>query len=169
MLLFIKISLLFHSCRISLLDGKYQVIKPPAGIELTPDPKLYLGRSQKGVYCALDDYYVYILDVSYGKMEWVRKASIVLRHRQTDARPKPWTLQGRNDEMIMEQNFELGFAKNNAVETEEWDSDDDNVIGTRDWDDSNLGLGGDITFLGFHPYKEVVFLSEGLSTGLAYH
>lgn len=63
MLLFIKISLLFHSCRISLLDGKYQVIKPPAGIELTPDPKLYLGRSLKGVYCALDDYYVYILDV----------------------------------------------------------------------------------------------------------
>jgi len=96
MLLFIKISLLFHSCRLSLLDGKYQVIKPPAGIELTPDPKLYLGRSQKGVYCSLDDYYVYILDVSYGKMEWVRKASIGLRHRQTDTRPKPTTASTQN-------------------------------------------------------------------------
>ena len=30
-------------------------------------------------------------------------------------------------------------------------------------------FGGYITFLGFHPYKEVVFLSEGLIRGLAYH
>ena len=44
---------------------------------MTPDPKIYLGRSQKGVYCALDDYYVYILEISFGKMEWVRKASIL--------------------------------------------------------------------------------------------
>uniref|UniRef100_A0A0A9AAL8 F-box domain-containing protein n=1 Tax=Arundo donax TaxID=35708 RepID=A0A0A9AAL8_ARUDO len=164
--------------RISLLDGKYQVIKPPADIELTPNPKLYLGGSQKGVYCALDDYYVYILDESYGKMEWVRKASISLRHRQTD-RPKPWTLQDinyggshdeyqdGNDEVIMEQKFEWGFDNNNAVETKEWDSDNDNVIDTEGWGNSNFG--GDITFLGFHPYKEVVFLSEGLSRGVAYH
>ena len=43
-------SVIFDSCRISLLDGKYQVIKPPlVDTELIPDPNLYLGKSQKGV------------------------------------------------------------------------------------------------------------------------
>lgn len=54
------------------------------------------------------------------------------------------------------------------VETKEWDSDDDNVIHTEGWGNRDFG-GYIITVLGFHPYKEVVFLSEGLSRGLAYH
>lgn len=179
LLSFIKISQLFDSCRISLLDGKYHVIKPPPiDIELTPDPKLYLGRSKKGVCCALDDYYVYILDESYGKMEWVWKTCIGLRHRQTD-RPKPWTsqdinhggshdeYQDGNDEGVVEEKIETDFDNNNVNETKEWDSDDDNAIDTEGWGNSNSG--GGITFLGFHPYKEVVFLSERLSRGLAYH
>lgn len=108
---------IFDFCRISLLDGKYQVIKPPpVDTEVIPDPKLYLGKSQKGVYCALDDHYVYILDESYGKMKWVLKTSICFRYRQTD-RPKPWTLQDinyggsrdeyqdGNDEVMMEENL----------------------------------------------------------------
>ncbi|KAL6843735.1 hypothetical protein ACP4OV_026306 [Aristida adscensionis] len=189
--------------RISLSDGKYRVIKPPADINLealTPDPKLYLGRSQKGVYCALDDYYVYILDESYGRMEWVWKASVSLHiHSQTD-RCKPWTLQdinydgspnehqdGSDDEVMMEQKSEWGYDNNNLLEAKEWDSDDefidtegwgnsnfgvdtdadDEFIDTKGWGNSNFGV--DTTVLGFHPYKEVVFVSKGLRRGLACH
>ncbi|CAD6232669.1 unnamed protein product [Miscanthus lutarioriparius] len=130
--------------RLSLLDGKYQVIKPPlVDTELIPDPNLYLGKSQKGLYCALDDHYVYILDESYGKMEWFLKTSICLRYRKTD-RPKPWTLQdikciGSRDEY-----------------QDEWDSGDDNVIHTEGWGNRDIG-GYIITLLGFYPYREVVF------------
>ena len=74
------------------------------------------------------DHYVYILDESYGKMEWVLKTSIGLRYRQTDS-PKPWTLQDikyigsrneyqdGNDEVIMEENFEFGCDNKNVVES----------------------------------------------------
>lgn len=152
--------------RISLSDGKYQVIKPPVDIELFRCPHLYLGRSEKGVYCALN-MRVYILNESKGKMEWVCKSIIGLSHQQID-RPGPWTLQDinyheshneyedGNDEAIVEQKFE-------------WDSDNDSVIDTEGRDKCHFSYGRYFTFLGFHPYKEVVFLSDTLSRGLAYH
>ncbi|CAN6247703.1 unnamed protein product [Urochloa humidicola] len=48
----------------------------------------------------------------------------------------------------------------------EWDSDDDDIL---DIDESNWKWGGGVIyFLGFHPYKEVVFLGEMLHV-VAYH
>uniref|UniRef100_I1QE14 F-box domain-containing protein n=1 Tax=Oryza glaberrima TaxID=4538 RepID=I1QE14_ORYGL len=47
----------------------------------------------------------------------------------------------------------------------EWDSDSDNVIDIN----NRSNLTGYVTFLGFHPYKEVVFLSHTLTRGLACH
>ncbi|GJM96126.1 hypothetical protein PR202_ga12938 [Eleusine coracana subsp. coracana] len=41
--------------RISLSNGKFQVIKPPEGRKLSIFHGLYLGKSEKGVYCALVD------------------------------------------------------------------------------------------------------------------
>ncbi|TVU02716.1 hypothetical protein EJB05_51786, partial [Eragrostis curvula] len=40
---------------ISLLDNKYQVIQPPPDVEASPVDGICLGRSEKGVYCAIVD------------------------------------------------------------------------------------------------------------------
>ncbi|KAK3146502.1 hypothetical protein QOZ80_3BG0267300 [Eleusine coracana subsp. coracana] len=61
--------------RISLSDFKFQVIKPPEDIILSKHPKLCLGKSEKGVYCALIykqcSLRVWFLDESKYPMEWV--------------------------------------------------------------------------------------------------
>jgi hypothetical protein len=49
-------------------------------------------------------------------------------------------------------------------ENMEWNSDDDNVVNI---EDKYCGI--NIYFLGFHPYKEVVFLGLSPSVGVAYH
>ncbi|WVZ57043.1 hypothetical protein U9M48_007485 [Paspalum notatum var. saurae] len=49
----------------------------------------------------------------------------------------------------------------------EWSSDDDNVLNTKDMAEGRCD--GYISFLGFHPYKEVVFLNIELSRAVAYH
>ncbi|KAG8099000.1 hypothetical protein GUJ93_ZPchr0013g37004 [Zizania palustris] len=164
--------------RISLSNGKYQVIKPPS------DPahkNLYLGKSVKGVYCVVHDLHchftIHILDESSGKMEWVFKDSCTIRARQLYDGPGPWTLQDIN-----EKGFEDEDGNNEAVVEDrfEWDSDNDNVIETisrggykynsreiNNMDKYNSH--GYIDFLGFHPYKEVIMLSDTLRRGLAYH
>uniref|UniRef100_A0A0D9VV83 Uncharacterized protein n=1 Tax=Leersia perrieri TaxID=77586 RepID=A0A0D9VV83_9ORYZ len=148
--------------RISLSNGKYQVIKPPH-IELIRLSDLYLGKSENGVW---------ILNESHGQIEWVLKHHSWLTPRQSLQQIEgPWMLQDINyhkygceecgigpedvtSEVVVEQKFE-------------WDSDDDNVIDANGWGDNDYG--GYFSFLGFHPQKEVVFLSETLSRGWAYH
>lgn len=82
--------------RISLSDGKYRIIKPPVEIERYEESNIYMGLSQKRVYCTFfdDPDIIYILDESYGKMEWVQKNAIsclvIHAFQQTDG---PWTLQ----------------------------------------------------------------------------
>ncbi|KAF2953076.1 hypothetical protein DAI22_01g384000 [Oryza sativa Japonica Group] len=82
--------------RISLSDGKYRIIKPPVQIERYEESNIYMGLSQKRVYCTFfdDPDIIYILDESYGKMEWVQKNAIsclvIHAFQQTDG---PWTLQ----------------------------------------------------------------------------
>jgi len=144
---------------------------------------LYLGKSVKGAYCAVHHltsrFSIYILDESSGKMEWVFKDSC-----QIIDGPGPWTLQDINNQ---EQGFEYEDGNNEAVVEDrfEWDSDNDNVIETNSRGKYNSGgyinflvdtkrrgrynSGGYIDFLGFHPYKEVIFLSDTLRRGLAYH
>uniref|UniRef100_A0A0E0LC72 F-box domain-containing protein n=1 Tax=Oryza punctata TaxID=4537 RepID=A0A0E0LC72_ORYPU len=127
------------------------------------------GRSQKGMYCTFIDHpnLVYILDESYGKMEWVPTHRIGYVPRQAFHEiDGPWTLQDIN---YHEDPDHYGYDNGEAIEERkfEWDSDNDNVIDTKAR--SNLHLPGYITFLGFHPYKEVVFLSHTLTRGLAYH
>lgn len=82
--------------RISLSDGKYRIIKPPVEIERYEESNIYMGLSQKRVYCTFfdDPDIIYILDESYGKMEWVQKnvisCLVIHAFQQTDG---PWTLQ----------------------------------------------------------------------------
>uniref|UniRef100_A0A0D9ZBB5 F-box domain-containing protein n=1 Tax=Oryza glumipatula TaxID=40148 RepID=A0A0D9ZBB5_9ORYZ len=57
--------------------------------------------------------------------------------------------------------------KEAALEKFEWISDDENVL---DNEDRVTGAyHGYIDIIGFHPYKEIIFLSESLKRGLAYH
>jgi hypothetical protein len=57
--------------------GKYQVIKPPTGIQLGEYPALHLGRSMKEICCALIHdrcrLRTWFLKESAGQMEWVLK------------------------------------------------------------------------------------------------
>jgi hypothetical protein len=51
----------------------------------------------------------------------------------------------------------------------DWDSDDDNVLNI---EDADVGFCSYVAFLGFHPYKEVVYLglaSHRGAVGVAYH
>lgn len=169
--------------RISLSNGKYQVIKSPLDCEGMAYTNLYLGKSVKGVYCAVhhlaSHFSIYILDESSGKMEWVFKDSCSIQPCQIIDGPGPWTLQDINNQ---EQGVEYEDGNSEAVVEDrfEWDSDNDNVIETNSSggyinflvDTKRRGRynsGGYIDFLGFHPYKEVIFLSDTLRRGLAYH
>ncbi|KAK1686727.1 hypothetical protein QYE76_047575 [Lolium multiflorum] len=49
----------------------------------------------------------------------------------------------------------------------EWDSDSDDVLDKKDTIEGRYRE--NITILGFHPHKEVLFLSESMRRGLAYH
>ncbi|KAL6896545.1 hypothetical protein ACP4OV_007117 [Aristida adscensionis] len=163
--------------RISLSIGKYKVIKPPPpeGFEWMECSDLYLGKSEKGVYCALygclNLISIYILDESSGEIEWVIKhwCNVLPILRQRIDGPGPWTLQDIN---YHESYDEYEDGNNDAIVEEkfEWDSDSDNIIDTKSED--RWGMYDScayITFLGFHPYKEVVFLSDTLRRGFAHH
>ncbi|XP_020148845.1 uncharacterized protein [Aegilops tauschii subsp. strangulata] len=152
--------------RISLSNNKYQVIKPPKGRStLFGKDMLYIGKSEKGIYCAPVDnpVRVWILDESCGQLEWVLRHNISL-HVDTDESSRPWTLQ--------DVNYYEGYgedAKDEAIARQkfDWDSDSDNLIDPKSMaDDESPCYTG---ILGFHPFKEVVFLCVGLQRGLAYH
>ncbi|KAL6907658.1 hypothetical protein ACP4OV_002697 [Aristida adscensionis] len=160
--------------RLSLTDGKYQVIRPPIDIEEGKHVRPCLGRSEKGVYFAtIQDRWqcllrVWILSESCGHMVWVLKHHIDLEptalwaavrlnyHHQIDG---PWRLDGDSDDEADNRGM---LPKENL----EWDSDNDNVVD--DEEDSGEDRYDQIYFLGFHPCKEVVFLKLAF-TGIAFH
>ncbi|CAN6309915.1 unnamed protein product [Urochloa humidicola] len=160
--------------RISLSNNTYQVIKPPADAEFSRYEGFYLGKLENKVCCALLDQSrhsrwlrIWFLKETHGRMEWALKHQTNLKlvlarpaHRESYHNEGPWILQNINyykycseDEVVEPENFE-------------WDSDNDNILQTNDKVD---GYNEYIDFLGFHPYKEVVFLCETLHRGLAYH
>ena len=166
------------------------MIKPPADTQVYLHNGLYLGKSEKGVYCALVDHLdgscrlrVWILSESCHQVEWVLShqvdlKSVLARLKYDDQQSDgPWIFQDinyyGNDEEFRNDDGEIEPAEF------EWDSDNDNVLQPAEfeWDSDNDNVVHDgaypideyIDFLGFHPYKEVVFLSESLSRGLAYH
>jgi hypothetical protein len=52
-------------------------------------------------------------------------------------------------------------------DTFEWNSDNENTLDTRDGVRKHYN--GGLEFLGFHPFKEVIFLNESVDRALAYH
>ncbi|CAN6307060.1 unnamed protein product [Urochloa humidicola] len=154
--------------RLSMRNGTYQVIRTPIDIEEAKYVRSFLGKSEKGVYFAtIDDYdllRVWILDELCEHTDWILKhhsnlgrsaLSGAVRLNYKQRADGPWILEDDEDDgnkMLQEESCE-------------WDSDNDNVLDDDGGDEDRLDY---IHFLGFHPYKEVVFLMVSF-TGIAYH
>jgi hypothetical protein len=63
-------------------------------------------------------------------------------------------------EGVQKENNKMVMSKDH-----EWNSDDDNVLRIEDYDTWS----GEINFLGFHPYKEIIFLGLTSLIGVAFH
>ncbi|KAM0909075.1 hypothetical protein ACQ4PT_015027 [Festuca glaucescens] len=214
---------LYASCagnffmRISVSSGKYQVIRPPIGIQLIEYPVLHLGRSQKDVCCALIHdrcrLQTWFLKESSAQMEWVLKHQADFGYELAECEyggqiHGPWMVYDDDDYFTscqVQEKFAHGpqrsrdsvddgenygqydedenHCRNESGDEDasdyeegeycqvplkfEWDSDNDNIIDSKDVAKTRASQG--ITFLGFHPSKETVFLHAPSSRGVAYH
>jgi hypothetical protein len=85
----------------------------------------------------------------------------------------PWILQDIND--CSGVNYHLDAKGHHAKwhsaslddEKFEWNSDRDDTLDDEDM--NKVGNLGYIDILGFHPYKQIIFFSQSLEIGLAYH
>ena len=136
-------------------------------------PKLRLGKSEKGVYLASiaassGQLQVWILDESCAHAKWVLKHQVDLMHVLAHRSSNP---KARGAWVMEDVNYHFRFSDyNRQVLPEnrfEWDSDNDDVLDINDEVEGQYNKG--IKILGFHPHKEVIFLSESMRRGLAYH
>ncbi|KAL6653176.1 hypothetical protein ACP70R_012101 [Stipagrostis hirtigluma subsp. patula] len=154
--------------RFSLSNHKYKVIQMPANIT---DQVPYLGKSEKGVCFGIPHeckLWVWILNESCGQLEWVLNCKGDLRHYAqhvgiysglVDA---SWTLEEHNTNVCGTGDIVKTLPK----ESSEWDSDNDDTFEVKVGSEEYLVTRFKI--LGFHPYKDVVFLAESF-TVVAYH
>jgi hypothetical protein len=139
------------------------------------DTKTHLGRSKHGVYYASlskDVFRVWILDESLGQTKWMLKGELDLTRVQAIDQHVhgPWILQDINSHELFPSQLPDVNKKAIVGENSEWNSDNDfddneDLVGQRPH-------GCDI--LGFHPHKEILFLSsfkehEWIATVHAYH
>ncbi|EAY90959.1 hypothetical protein OsI_12573 [Oryza sativa Indica Group] len=162
--------------RISLSSDKYQVIGPPLSFDVCRYKEFHLGRSEKGVYFALlssNQLRIWFLEESCGQMGWVLKLDNnlmpILPHfinvKLSD--DGPWSLQ---DIDYCEDPNEDDDARSQTVQAAYYDWDFDNSANSIDIQDNSVqGSHRGFGFLGFHPFKEVVFLHYSLERGLAYN
>lgn len=141
--------------RFSLSDNSYMVIKPPRGIETCQFPMLHLGKSEKGVYFAIrhadDRLWVWTLDESCDQKEWIP------RHRSSAGFVLSILSCGQQDRRPCDDNESQKI---------QWDSDDDdgNIQQIEFSNGRYLGI------IGFHPFKEIIFLLISWTRELfAYH
>ncbi|KAJ1293839.1 hypothetical protein BS78_01G099800 [Paspalum vaginatum] len=180
--LFVPCNASFTVMRISLSNNKYRVIKMPTDIG-DSEYGVCLGRSKEGLCSAsFHDWYklrVWILDESCGAMEWVLKHHIDIHHSVSrlmwhcEEKEGPWKLQDAENEDYDQEslqyvNYDEDDSNNALIKGKvEWDSDNDNIVDNEsEFVECFLG---DITVLGFHPYKDVIFLNLSLQRAVAYH
>jgi hypothetical protein len=147
------------------------VITSPTGWEVSDYAYLYLGKSTKGVYCAItcnkeERLRVWLLRELRGQTEWVLKNDVSIQPlvgiKPRDFRHPNygyWTLQnvgGFNYEPMAEQKFEWDLDSGITLQA------DAKVTKNNRYDDIHI--------LGFHPYKEILFLWINFSKRVvAYH
>ncbi|KAL6623704.1 hypothetical protein ACP70R_033583 [Stipagrostis hirtigluma subsp. patula] len=150
----------------------------PTDIELPEYGRVYVGRSEKGVCCATfhdwSKLRIWILDESHGQIDWLLKHHIDIKHSvlrvlSCDQRAEgPWILYDANSGEDYSEDVNNDEDENNNALMKpgyDWDSDKDDIL-DNEYED---GQCFDVTFLGFHPYKDVVFLNLSQSKVLAYH
>ncbi|XBJ11640.1 hypothetical protein VPH35_016304 [Triticum aestivum] len=158
---------IYFVIRLDLEDNKYRVIELPPINETHGD--IHLGKSEKGVYygfaggwCKLQ---IWFLNESIDHTEWMLKHEIGLKPL-LDKFPwehshGSWFVQGvrdNNDETL-------------DREKPEWDSDNDDATTTPATEVSVQKKFHKYisTILGFHPYKEIIFLHISETRVVAYH
>jgi hypothetical protein len=127
-----------------------------------------LGKSEKGVYCALDTrgkFEIWFVDESCGQMKWMLQNEINLQHMvasylSVHVEDGPWIVQSP---CPMER---LLKADINLKDEFEWD--DENTISIAHWPRESHDNSHHIECLGFHPYKEIVLFNWSGRT-VAYH
>ena len=164
----------FFCYRLSLANRNYEIIETPANIEYT---KPYLGKLQNSVsFGIVHDHQlkIWILNESCGQMEWLLKceakvghyaryvASIPYDHYSGRQQGGSWIVEENNDTHNTDHNVE-----SQSKESYEWDSgnDDTFTVDIERQEDSDVK---DLDIMGFHPYKEVVFMVEPFGV-VAYH
>uniref|UniRef100_A0A0E0KH78 F-box domain-containing protein n=1 Tax=Oryza punctata TaxID=4537 RepID=A0A0E0KH78_ORYPU len=167
--------------RISVRDDRYRVIEFPkvTRMDSYENGEFYLGRSEKGVYLALVRnccwLQVWILDESCGEIKWELKHDKDIKYsllgRNIRQGLGPWIVTDINyhvnrKKKAQREKVEYEPNMNVTLEKFEWSSDDDNILDNQDIP----GIYNEhIIIIGFHPFKEIIFLSESLKRGLAYH
>uniref|UniRef100_A0A0D9XUE9 F-box domain-containing protein n=1 Tax=Leersia perrieri TaxID=77586 RepID=A0A0D9XUE9_9ORYZ len=148
--------------RFSLSNHKYHVIRTLTNNKYE---RRYLGKSKMGVSLGLiQDYQlsIWVLKESAGRMGWVLNYKHDLRAvaNQVDAIGLfgdqingPWILE--------EDNIHMRGNKDHV-----WDSDNDDFLDTEVCDEGHHFA--NLHILGFHPYKEIIFLGAPFRTA-AYH
>uniref|UniRef100_A0ACD5WC21 Uncharacterized protein n=1 Tax=Avena sativa TaxID=4498 RepID=A0ACD5WC21_AVESA len=160
--------------RLTLSDGAYEVIKPP---KTDTRPSLCLGKSMEGVYCALiynnmeHQLQVWLLTELSGTMEWTLKidASLVPVVAKfswvsfDDGNKGPWILHKGWCDVGAE---DVGAEEAPTEDNSEWDFGNGIILEKEDIAEDVEG--GGIDFLGFHPYKDIVFLWVSEARVVAY-
>uniref|UniRef100_A0A0D9XE59 F-box domain-containing protein n=1 Tax=Leersia perrieri TaxID=77586 RepID=A0A0D9XE59_9ORYZ len=165
--------------RISLSDDKYQVIKSPSDIDMNHSPYIYLGKSEKTVYCASIEHYknhqrlqVFLLHELHrdgdDPIEWILIHDVSLDQIMADFRwnpeaAEPWI----QHDMDGSSHNEEEMSKDD--ESPGWNSEDDSIVYTADM--VGWGTNGSTCIVGFHPFREIIFLYSScwLNKVRAYH
>jgi hypothetical protein len=151
-------------------------------------PQFYLGKSKAGVYlasvgskeCRLQVWWLHDDSSAYGQPEWVLRCDENLRPLLPPRRSRgdgPWLLRylgeddDDEDERQLEWSSDIGEPEDGSGGFN-GDDDEDGSGGFNGDDDDTDGCVVNferIEFLGFHPFKEIVFLSQSHQIGIAYH
>ncbi|KAF8672941.1 hypothetical protein HU200_049135 [Digitaria exilis] len=147
---------------LSLLNNKYQVIKTPIDLEeRNKDVRSYLGRSENGVYFAaidgMDTLWVWILGEYGDEMEWVPKHQVNLNARSWWLHEQRYDKLKYDEPWILDKYNKEKYRKVSAQRKVCWDSDEDDIIDASDDKEEEI-YSGSVKILGFHPFKEVIFL-----------
>jgi hypothetical protein len=133
----------------------------------------YIGKSEKGVYFATvrDKYQlqVWTLRESSKRVHWELKYHIDLKSCANVGLRRWPNLEGIEKTWILDDYKDVDGTDGRPVgENLDWDSDDDNVMS---FEEACEGICIYVGFLGFHPYKEIVFLGLASAGGVivAYH
>ncbi|KAK3143168.1 hypothetical protein QOZ80_4BG0359340 [Eleusine coracana subsp. coracana] len=143
----------------SLSNHTYQVIKTPAEGD-------YLGRSMNEVLfgeARKDHLRIWTLIESSGQPEWLLKYQCHLQPHTYHVSTKTWKVE--EGYQGMSSDGEVTDTLQTEKGSFHWDSDNDETyqVKARQGDNSLM-----FDILGFHRYKEVIFLAEGFDV-MAYH